>query len=61
MSTREVTLSAAEIQRIRTWADVEWHKLDQERMHTVPASPQEAAILADQLELQLLQEKLVRR
>lgn len=60
MSTREVTLNEAQIRMIRQWAQEAWHDLDQERMMTIPNSPKEAAVLADQLDIELLRDKLRR-
>lgn len=61
MATREVAFTEEQLRLIRRWADREWTELDQERMTSRPDSPQEASLLADQLDVQMIKEKLAGR
>lgn len=52
MTPRDITLTDDQIRLIKQWANDAWHDADQARMLTRPGSPQEAACLADQLDIE---------
>lgn len=56
--TRDITLTDQQIRVIRRWADAAWTDADQQRMLAQPGSPQEAACLADQKEIEIIRELL---